>query len=160
MPTWSIEYPILLASDRAQLFDDVDLIRRDPSLGNIEVTDREDNHVMLVTASFLGLGPGDPRVAEIMRSKGTLHTPVNIWMPLIVSRLMPNSEGRYEAVRGSPPRGRTAHAIIFDDDMGFGRGPLVQPGDLVGVDPATGLIVPNSDNPIGRVTQGHRLLPV
>jgi hypothetical protein len=73
-------------------------------------------------------------------------------MPLQVSRLAPNNEGRYEVVRDNQPRfgdrhsrpdrlrGRTVDAITFDVEASFNSGVPLHPGDLVGVDPATRLI--------------------
>jgi hypothetical protein len=163
MPTWRIEYPNLLANDRTQLYAEWELIRNDPMLTNCEVTESQDHPVTLLTASFLGFGPENPAVAEIIRRRGIIQLPVNVWMPLVVSRLVPNSEGRYEVVRDNPPRfgrgnsrpdrvrGQTVDAMIIDDMASFEREFPLEPGSLVGVDPATGRLVPNSENPIGRV---------
>ena len=104
MPSWSIEYPTLLADDRIQLYTELELIRSDSALGTCEVTDSPDNPVTVVTASFLGFGPNDPRVAELIRRKGILHTPVNIWLPLQVSRIVPNGRGGHDIVRDNPTR--------------------------------------------------------
>jgi len=152
MPTWRIEYPSLLANDRTQLYAEWALIRNDPMLTNCEATDSQNNPITILTASFLGLGPENPAVAELIRRKGILQLPANVWMPLQVSHLVPNESGRYEVVRDNQPRfgdrhsrpdslrGRTVDAITFDDGASFNSGVPLHPGDLVGVDPATGLI--------------------
>jgi len=154
MPTWRIEYPSLLANDRTQLYAEWALIRNDPMLTNCETTESQDNPITILTASFLGFGPENPAVSEIIRRRGILQLPVNIQMPLIVSRLASNSEGRYEVVRDDQPRfgdgrhsrpdrlrGHTINAIMFDVEASFNSGIPLHPGDLVGVDPATGLVI-------------------
>jgi hypothetical protein len=158
MPTWSIEYRTLLAEDRVQLYTELDLIRTDPMLTNCEIEDRTEAPLTVLTASFLGLGPENPTVAELIRRKGILQLPVNIWMPLQVSRLVPNSNGRYNV---APPsfngvsshsrpdriRGHNHLAVMIDDMASFQQ----EFGFLVGLDPATGSLVPNSEHPIGRL---------
>lgn len=164
MPTWKIEYPNLLESDRITLNVELELIRNDPMLTNCEVTESQSALITTLTASFLGLDPEDPRVAEIMRRKGTLQLPVNVWMPLQVSRLVPNENGRYEVARDNEPRfsggryerpdrlsGQRADVVMIDDMVSFNREFPLRVGDPIGIDPATGRVVPNSENPIGRV---------
>ena len=144
MPTWQIEYPSPRPGARSRYSEDINLIRNDPSCASVEVTESTDRPIIVVKASFLGVGPSDPRVREIVRC-GSLQIPVNIWFPLQVSRLFP--ENGSDVVRG-----RTQHAAILDDAAHF------RPGTPVGIDPATGLIVPNSNNPIGLITEETSLL--
>jgi hypothetical protein len=169
MPTWSIEYRTLLAEDRVQLYAELDLIRTDPMLTNCEFEDRTEAPLTVITASFLGFGPENPAVAELIRRKGILQLPVNIWMPLQVSRLAPDSNGRYNV---DPPsfngvsthprpdriRGRTISSIIIDDMASFQQEFPILPGSLVGIDQATGRLVPNSEHPIGRVISDNLTL--
>jgi hypothetical protein len=169
MPTWSIEYRTLLAEDRVQLYAELDLIRTDPMLTNCEFEDRTEAPLTVITASFLGFGPENPAVAELIRRKGILQLPVNIWMPLQVSRLAPDSNGRYNVNNPSPNgvsihprpdriRGRTISSIIIDDMASFQQEFPILPGSLVGIDQATGRLVPNSEHPIGRVISDNLTL--
>lgn len=165
MPTWRVEYRTLLAEDRIQLYSELDLIRNDPMLTSCDIEDRTEVPLTVLTASFLGLGPENPAVAELIRRKGVLQLPVNIWMPLQVSRLTPNSEGRYAVAppifsglsqpRSSRIRGQTISSMIIDDMSSFQQEFPLLPGALVGVDQATGRLVPNSDHPIGRIIQDN-----
>jgi hypothetical protein len=109
------------------------------------VTELTDRPIIVIKVSFLGVGPSDPRVREIVRC-GSFQIPPNIWFPLQVSRITPDENGRYRV------RGRTQHAAIIDDAAHF------IPGTPVGIDPATGLIVPNSNNPIGLISEETSLL--
>jgi hypothetical protein len=154
MPTWTIEYPLLLQGDHARFYEDISLLRSNPEVISCNYSEREDRPTMMVTVSLMGAGPNNPRIQQII-NRGTLQVP-NVWLPLQVSRLIPGADGRY-AVDRTEPRGRLQHGAIFDDEAHFeGRGPEGQPmlhnGMRVQVDPATGLLVPSADNPIGMIT--------
>jgi hypothetical protein len=165
MPTWTIEYSLLLQGDYARFYEDLSLLRDNTEVISCNYSERSDRPAMMVTVSFMGAGPSNPRIQQII-NRGTLQVPVDMWFPLQVSRLIPDYDGRYSVDR-TEPRGRLQYGAIFDDAAHFERrSPEVQArlhngmlvsvdpntGLLVPVDPATGLLVPSAENPIGMVT--------